>query len=105
MVKMYFWSTFLALLTIAVLVLLSMLGTSNKNLKEEMKRRYELEGENYNLKKKIDELKEAVMGFKDGELTKGELIKSVQVLINEEEVEKNKKIAEYNKEIESILKK
>ncbi len=107
---MNFWGTILAFLTLAILVLLSMLKEKNGELKEERKKNYDLEDENYNLKKKIDDLKEdnkflkeSVMEFKGGELTKGELIKSVQALINKEEDEKTRKITEYNKEIAALF--
>ena len=92
---MNFLTSAFAILTLAVLVLLSMLGTNNMELKEERKEKYDLQDENYNLKNKIDDLKEAnkflkesVMEFKSGELTKGELIKGVQALIDEEEAER-----------------
>ena len=99
----------MAFLTIAVLVLLSMLLEKNMNLKEEMKKNYDLVNENYNLKKKNDGLKEdnkflkeVVMEFKAGELTKGELVKSVQSLIDNEESEilkRLKKITQGEKEL------
>jgi len=95
----------LAFLTIAVLVLLSMLGEKNKGLKEEMKKNYVLVDENYNLKKKIDGLKEdnkflkeVVMEFKNGELTKGELVRSVQALIDNEEIERLKRLKKITQE-------
>lgn len=99
---MNFLGNALAFLTIAVLVLLSMLLEKNMNLKEEMKKNYNLVDENYNLKKKIDGLKEVVMEFKAGELTKGELVKSVQLLIDNEENEilkRLKKITQGEKEL------
>jgi len=106
---MNFLGNVLAFLTIAVLVLLSMLLEKNRSLKEEMKKNYGLVDENYNLKKKIDGLKEdnkflkeAVMEFKDGELTKVELVKSVQTLIDNEEIERLerlKKITQEEKEL------
>lgn len=95
----------MAFLTIAVLVLLSMLGEKNKGLKEEMKKNYVLVDENYNLKKKIDGLKEdnkflkeVVMEFKNGELTKGELVRSVQALIDNEEIERLKRLKKITQE-------
>jgi cell division protein FtsB len=63
-------------LVFAILALLSMLETKNETLKEEVKENYDLEDENYNLKKKIDDLKEEnkslkemVIEFKGGERT------------------------------------
>lgn len=92
---MNFLANTLAVFTLAILVLLSMLVTKNMELKEERKENWDLIEDNGNLKKKIDDLKEAnkflkesVMEFKGGELTKGELIKGVQALIDEEEAER-----------------
>jgi len=82
-----------------------MLGEKNKGLKEEMKKNYVLVDENYNLKKKIDGLKEdnkflkeVVMEFKNGELTKGELVRSVQALIDNEEIERLKRLKKITQE-------
>ena len=103
---MNFAGNILAYITLAVLVLLSILVEKHEELKRERTRSYDLEDENYNLKKKIDDLKEdnkflkeVVMEFKDGELTKGELIKSVQALIDDRENERLKKIAQEDKEL------
>jgi len=78
-------------LVFAILVLISLWSVANTSYKEELKENYDLRNANYILKKKIDDLKEdnkflkeAVMEFKGGELTKGELIKSVQALIDDE---------------------
>jgi len=86
-------------LVFAILVLMSLLSVASANYNKELKENYDLGKDNYNLKKKIDDLKEdnkflkeAVMEFKGGELTKGELIKSVQALIDDEESERLKKI-------------
>jgi len=107
---MNFLATILTFLTLAVLVLLSMLGTKNETLKEEVKENYDLEDENYNLKKKIDDLKEEnkslkgmVMEFKGGELTKGELIKGVQELVDKEENERLERIRKINQEYNDLF--
>ena len=107
---MNFLATILTFLTLAVLVLLSMLGTKNETLKEEVKENYDLEDENYNLKKKIDDLKEEnkslkemVMEFKGGELTKGELIKGVQELVDKEENERLERIRKINQEYNNLF--
>ncbi len=66
-----------------------MLEGKNGELKEKGKENYDLEDENYILREKIDDLKEKnkclkemVMEFKHEKLTKGELIKCVQELID-----------------------
>jgi len=93
-------------LVFAILVLISLWSVANTSYKEELKENYDLRNANYILKKKIDDLKEdnkflkeAVMEFKGGELTKGELIKSVQALIDDEESERLKKIIQKDKEL------
>ena len=93
-------------LVFAILVLMSLWSVASTNYKEELKENYDLRNANYILKKKIDDLKEdneflkeAVMEFKGGELTKGELIKSVQALIDYEESERLKKITQEDKEL------
>jgi len=93
-------------LVLAILVLMSLWSVSSANYNNELKENYDLKKDNYNLKKKIDDLKEdnkflkeAVMEFKGGELTKGELIKSVQALIDDEESERLKKITQEDKEL------
>ena len=93
-------------LVFAILVLISLWSVASANYKRELKENYDLGKDNYNLKKKIDDLKEdnkflkeAVMEFKSGELTKGELIKSVQALIDDEESERLKKITQKDKEL------
>jgi len=93
-------------LVFAILVLMSLLSVASANYNKELKENYDLGKDNYNLKKKIDDLKEdnkflkeAVMEFKGGELTKGELIKSVQALIDDEESERLKKITQKDKEL------
>lgn len=90
-------------LVFAILALLSMWETKNETLKEETKKYYTLQDENYNLKKKIDNLKEEnkclkkmVMKFKGGELTKGELIKGVQELFDKEEIERLERLRKIN---------
>jgi hypothetical protein len=93
-------------LVFAILVLMSLWAVASANYNKELKENYDLGKDNYNLKKKIDDLKEdnkflkeAVMEFKGGELTKGELIKSVQALIDDEESERLKKITQKDKEL------
>lgn len=93
-------------LVFAILVLISLWSVASANCNKELKENYDLGKDNYNLKKKIDDLKEdnkflkeAVMEFKCGELTKGELIKSVQALIDDEESERLKKITQKDKEL------
>ena len=93
-------------LVFAIIVLISLWSVANTSYKEELKENYDLWNANYILKKKIDDLKkdneflkEVVMEFKDGELTKGELIKSVQALIDDRENERLKKIAQEDKEL------
>ena len=93
-------------LVFAILVLISLWSVASANYNKELKENYDLGKDNYNLKKKIDDLKEdnkflkeAVMEFKGGELTKGELIKSVQALIDDEESERLKKITQKDKEL------
>ena len=93
-------------LVFAILVLMSLWSVASANYNKELKENYDLRKDNYNLKKKIDDLKEdnkflkeAVMEFKSGELTKGELIKSVQALIDDEESERLKKITQKDKEL------
>jgi len=102
----------LGVFLLGVLFLLSVLAQTTMNLKEMSKEKWGLEEENHNLKEKIDDLeekknglKEMVMEFKGGELTKGELIKGVQALIDEEEIEETRKITEYNKEIKALFEK
>ena len=56
--KMNFWGSVLAFLTLAILVLLSMLGNKNQELKEEKNENWDLIEENNELKNKISELKE-----------------------------------------------
>jgi len=94
---MDFWYYLPGIIFLVILGLLSMLATSNANLKEKGKKNWDLINENNNLKEKIDDLeekknglKEMVMEFKGGELTKGELIKGVQALIDEEEAERDR---------------
>ena len=93
-------------LVFAILVLMSLWLVASANYNKELKENYDLGKDNYNLKKKIDDLKEdnkflkeVVMEFKGGELTKGELIKSVQALIDDEESERLKKITQKDKEL------
>lgn len=85
------------ILFLVILGLLSMLAASNADLKEKGKENWELIEENNNLKDKIDDLKDEkqflkdiVMEFKDGEYTKGELIKCVQSLIDKDKEEAEK---------------
>ncbi len=83
-----------------------------QELKEERKENYDLQDENYNLKKKIDDLeednkflKEIVMEFKGGELTKGELIKHAQALIDKEEVERLERLQKAIQEEKELFEK
>ena len=55
---MNFLANTLAVFTLTILVLLSMLGTKNMELKEERKENWDLVEDNKNLKKKIDDLEE-----------------------------------------------
>jgi len=93
-VKMDFGKYFFGIFFLGALFLLDYLYRNTKKLKEEMKKNYDLIDENYNLKKKIDELKDSlkdeneylkniVMTSKDGSYTKGELIKEILLIINE----------------------
>jgi len=89
-----------------------MLVTKNMELKEERKENWDLIEDNGNLKKKIDDLKEAnkflkesVMEFKGGELTKGELIKGVQALIDEEEAERLERLQKVIQEEKELFEK
>jgi len=91
----FYWKYILGIFFFGVLFLLDNLSQKANAIKEMIKENYGLEDENYNLKKKINDLeednkflKERVMEFKGGELTKGELIKSVQALIDKEEIER-----------------
>lgn len=109
---MNFLANTLAILTLAVLVLLSIWETKNIELKEERKENYDLQDENYNLKKKIDDLeednkflKEIVMEFKGGELTKGELIKYTQALIDKEEAERLERLQKAIQEEKELFEK
>jgi len=109
---MNFLANTLAVFTLAILVLLSMLVTKNMELKEERKENWDLIEDNGNLKKKIDDLKEAnkflkesVMEFKGGELTKGELIKGVQALIDEEEAERLERLQKVIQEEKELFEK
>lgn len=65
LLKMNFLANTLAVLTLAILVLLSMWSTKNTELKEKIKENYDLRDENYNLRKKIDELKEELRYVKE----------------------------------------
>ena len=95
---MDFWRWILGASLMGAIFLLDYLYENTKKLKEERKENYNLKDENYNLKKKIDDLKEdnkflkeTVMEFKGGELTKGELIKQVQLLIDKDKKEIERK--------------
>jgi len=84
----------LGIFLLGALFLISDYFQKTNDLKEKMKENYDLEDENYNLKKNINDLKEdnkflkeIVMEFKGGELTKGELIKGVQSLIDKNDKE------------------
>ena len=99
----FYWKYIFGVFFLGALFLLENLLRNTTTLKEKI-------NENYNLKKKIEDLKEdnkflkeSVMELKGGELTKGELIKSVQALINKEEDKKTRKITEYNKEIAALF--
>jgi len=68
-------------LVFAILALLSMWETKNGTLKEKIKENYDLQDDNYNLKKKIDDLKEELLVVKKDydslEADREELIKEL----------------------------
>ena len=91
----FYWKYILGIFFLGVLFLLDNLSKKDNTLKEMIKENYDLQNSNHILRGKIDDLKEdskflkeRVMEFKGGELTKGELIKSVQALIDKEEIER-----------------
>ena len=110
----FYWKYILGFSLFGALFLLSNLAQRTMNLKEKMKENYDLENENYDLenenydlKKKIDDLKEdnkflkeTVMEFKGGELTKGELIKGVQSLIDKDDKEEIERLERLQKIIQ-----
>jgi hypothetical protein len=107
---MNFIANLLTFFTFAVIILLGLWQTAGGKLKAEMKENYDLEDENYNLKKIIDDLKEEnkslkemVMEFKGGELTKGALIKGVQELVDKEEIERLEKLRKINQEYNDLF--
>ncbi len=100
---------------LGVLFLISDYFRKTNDLKEEMKKNYDLIDENNNLKKKIDELKDllkgenkylknTVMTSKDFSYTKGQLIKNILLIINEyqkglKEIEKRERLERIQNEI------
>ena len=100
---------------LGVLFLISDYFRKTNDLKEEMKKNYDLIDENNNLKKKIDELKDllkgenkylknTVMTSKDFSYTKGQLIKEILLIINEyqkglKEIEKRERLERIQNEI------
>lgn len=74
---MNFWGTVLAFLTLAVLVLLSMLGNKNEELKEERKENWDLIKENNELKEKISELKEKFENLREEMKDENKLLKEI----------------------------
>ena len=91
----FYWKYILGIFFLGVLFLLDNLSKKANTLKEMIKENYDLQNTNHILRGKIDDLKEnnkffkeRVMEFKGGELTKGELIKGVQALIDKEEIER-----------------
>lgn len=106
---MDFWDYILGAFILGVLFLLDDYLQKTQKLKEEMKENYDLVDENYNLKKNINNLKEekeflkeVVMDFKDGELTKGELIKYVQSLVDKDNKEEKERLERLHNEIREI---
>ena len=99
----------LGIFLLGALFLISGYFRKTDDLKEKMKENYDLEDENYNLKKNINDLKEdnkflkeIVMEFKGGELTKGELIKCVQSLIDKDNKEEKERLERLQNEISEI---
>jgi len=103
----FYWKYILGIFLLGALFLLDNLAQKTKNLKEMSRENYDLEDENYNLREKIDDLKEdnkflkeIVMEFKGGELTKGELIKYAQALIDKDDKEEIERLERLQKIIQ-----